>query len=383
MIIIYSCTYEQGEPKEVNIISEYPEISEDTLLEAQYVFTSIAPAEVDTADARSGALSFYHGNNDSLYYLFYNLKRKTFDVFNLDAAKRSSRVFYNFEFATNGSLFSMYVHNLDSIFFLQDYRIALGNQDSIYESWEINSRSMDTLPEFWRTDITKGLFPMFYEKGKVYVSQYCAICEPNDPNHFKQAVEIALNLETGEFQDFGAPSYPKRYLENDYGFMTNPSRAVNNNLHVYSFPADPFLYVKDLNTGELKQYPARSRYQEEEIASYIKDSSWTNDEESQKKLEHLSTAGGYHEVIYDPHRNLYYRTFNIPQPLEREDGKFTTYDDYKVVLMIFDENFKLKKEIILHRWFEASLNPSPKGLIRQTYSENKEEMLFRILKIED
>ena len=114
-------------------------------------------------------------------------------------------------------------------------------------------------------------------------------------------------------------------------------RTVVDNKHIYSFGAEPNLYVFDLKTKKTTVMPARS--QSDTVA--IKGLTKKEMKDVDQKLQILANTSQYHQVIYDPYRKLYYRFFSPFLPEKDEEGLYNSFIDKRYILMVFDQNFNL------------------------------------------
>src|SRR5436189_6251679 len=77
-----------------------------------------------------------------------------------------------------------------------------------------------------------------------------------------------------------------------------------------------------------------------------------NQEDLNLVANHLITSPLYLKIMYDKYKKLYYRFYLDAVELER-DGKYSTYGDKDLYLIVYDSDFKILKEIKLdkdHFW---------------------------------
>ena len=136
-------------------------------------------------------------------------------------------------------------------------------------------------------------------------------------------------------------------------------REGHDSLGILSFMADPNIYVYNYKTNSYKILGGKSDYQEkiEPIENKFKDV--TN-----KMFEFLTTSPFYSRILWDKYRKLYYRFLYCGQDLKNPNGTYNVFADKDLVLMIFDSNFNLLKEIKLkkHTYLDTKAFVAKDGL---------------------
>lgn len=155
-----------------------------------------------------------------------------------------------------------------------------------------------------------------------------------------------LQDHSAEWLDF---SWPDLYRGKRWTFFhTYPSRVKGEgNFLVYSFGADPSLWVLDLQ-GTATSYEAKSDFFSDIVP-------FTGQDETRAFLE----TGVYGMIMYDGYRNVYYRIAGLPTKPIAPDGSAK------------DANYKRYSVIILNRQFEkigeTPLEPIENFLIKDWF----------------
>ena len=152
---------------------------------------------------------------------------------------------------------------------------------------------------------------------------------------------------------------------------------------IFSFQADPNIYIVNRSTAEVSVKPGQSTFH-----TPIQVMSLKYKDDSNKKMAHLTVSPVYLELFWDKYRKLYYRFFLKEQPERNPDGTYNAWHNKKTILMVFNEDFTLLKEIELAEYLSYHYAfVAPQGFFikvdnsKQT-NQNLKSILFEVLKFE-
>jgi hypothetical protein len=83
-------------------------------------------------------------------------------------------------------------------------------------------------------------------------------------------------------------------------------------------------------------------------------------EDIERLKEHLIQTPVYQKILFDKYKNLYYRFFWNSQSLISRSGQYHGIFDRDLILMVFDENFKLITEKNIgnsYLWYYSFVSP--------------------------
>lgn len=295
----------------------------------------------------------YNSQNHSLD--FFNLKNKKFS-FSLKLEKQGVNKISN-------EVRSIWVQNYDSIFILQPYKISLIDTSGIIsENITINNNN-DNVDYSNYQLYADNNFGLFFKSNKLFLEKY-SINSTEKLEFYTLNNEAFFNLDSKTLTDLEI-EYPQIYKNKNYyyGYLIFPARAVNNELHVYSYPADPNIYTYNTSTSKYRKFGGKSKYQLNEIIKIPR-----KNKNSEELFRHMQETAYYGKLLYDKHRNLYYRFFKWALEAENNDGTFNSYGDKKASIIIFDNELNIIDEIKLpeHTYSESGSFVGKEGLYLST-----------------
>ena len=316
------------------------------------------------------------GNNT--YISYFDDFSKKITIISVNECKVINQIDLGKSLTKENFFESFYVHNLDSIFIQEHKNIKLidkaGNVKFNTFVNQTENRSKMSLSNLGYT------FPIIYNSisNELMVGQYCSSCRFYEKKYFQQNIETSLNLSTKQFRETPF-SYSQKYKEGYYGFATLIYRTINDSLSVFSFEADANIYLYNRNNGNIEVKGGKSKYD-----TSIKSLSLDYKNDSNKKISHLTLSPLYFEMYWDPYKKLYYRFF-LKEQLERDSkGSYSIWADKPLVLMIFDENFRIVDELDLGTDYNhSSALVTSKGFyIKKSITKNIKKIEFEIFKFE-
>jgi Domain of unknown function (DUF4221) len=322
--------------------------------------------------------SIKNNQKDSYLTLFDEVSQNIY-IMSLNQNKIIYQIDFKNKITKDNTLESIYLHNFDSIFIQQSNSISLIDTKGL-EKFNIfinqsNRRNMTM------SNKSYGL-PLYFDTitNKLLIGQYCSSCGFNDKKYFQQNIKVALDLSTKKFKEIPF-SFSNKYQQGYYGFANTAYHIMNDSFSIFSFQADPNIYVYNMKNGNLSVKGGQSSFH-----SSINELSLTDKNDSNKKMAHLTLSPLYLEILWDPYRKLYYRIFAKAQLERNPDGSYNSWRNKPRVLMVFDENFSLVTEIALDKTFIFfPIFVAEKGLYINAMKEktlNENTQFFKILKFE-
>jgi len=324
---------------------------------------------------------------DRQSYIFsYNPNRHSLDVYDTKRQAFLPPVLLERE-GPNGieSVNSYFVHKWDSIFILTDQYLCL--IDSLGQVLHTYHTHLPPEGKYVLSSVqSMGRFDIYYyaPRQQIFAFYHPTFIPLNQAAYYEAPIEASLDLRSEQISPlpvYYAPLY--RQGNTYFGYLNMPMRTPTDSLFIYTFPADPNLYVYDRLSGNQRAYGGKSKYAPEPPKSLP-----PNEERSEKKMQHMIESTMYFNVLYDPQRRLYYR-FHFPAvDFHRQDGTYNGFEDKKPVLMVFDDQFRLVQEVEMPDYnFDAIFSfVSTEGLWIPASQNEQEDFIsydiwqFRLLK---
>lgn len=292
---------------------------------------------------------------DSAYMFCYNRNKNTMGVYNLDAPRKIWETsIYNYATPSEleaGEITNIYFHHIDTLVFQHSNFIGLANRDSFYSRVVVNEMTNpNKIPAYiFRSDASPILWDS--EKKGYWAQGYSGLYDKNKSpeRFFGTPVEAFISADsTKKNIEKNIPvTYPPRYKsECLHGYSVQVYRTLGaSGKRIYSFPAESDIYIFDPITQKVDTFPAKSVY--DTLPFACMDKKDVTGKNGDLLMEKFILSPHYQRVIYDSYRNVYYRLFEPAMPQKNKDGYYNTLDDKKLVLMIFDSDFKIIGEILL------------------------------------
>ena len=318
---------------------------------------------------------------DETIFVYFNNATKKLNLTSVLQHKLIKEIDVNSIITKDNNLESVYFHNFDSIFLQQMYNINLIDTCPT-QAFKVPINQSKN-PKMMLNNLGYGL-PMIYDSlaNQLLLGQYSLRYAFYDKKYFRQNIEATFNLSTQQFDETPFP-YSKKYLEAYYGFAISAHRLVKDNYSIFTFQADPNIYVVNRCTGEVSVKAGKSAFH-----TAIQEMSLKYKNDSNKKMAHLTLSPLYLELFWDKYRKLYYRFFLKEQPDCNPDGTYNAWRNKKKILMVFNEDFTLLKEIELEDYLSHHYAfVAPQGFFikadnsKQT-NQNLKSILFEVLKFE-
>ena len=277
-----------------------------------------------------------------------------------------------------GALSSFCFSVRDSLFVLFDQALIFFEKKKIKTIIPINRH--DTLQ--YKTIRFENIedVPIYYDKStkSVIGEVYCSECWQTGPAFYRQKMLGSLSVESGKISLFNI-TFPKKYIEDYYGFDNKPYAESNDSFTLISFPCDDMVYVLNREADATTQFPGRSIYQSIDAQPFLP---LADSESIEKKMRHMTVEPYYAEIRFDKARQLYYRFFLKDIPLKNEDGTYNDFYKKQLILMVFNSQHEVIGEYKLHKYYNRYISFVGKsGLYMQYISPNVSDRGSTVFKI--
>jgi hypothetical protein len=319
-----------------NIEQKYREINTKSNIEKnlKYSFQKVVLIDSIGVPKQKYALSNLYTFDDKEYLSFITLDDSCLYLYNIT----DKNVVYK-HFISSKNVSSTYIVNLDSIFVTDFDNITLYCRNGIVNNYRINTDSTAKIC----IDLTDGN-KLFFDKltSELVVPQYCCVCDFDSDSFFLPSPVAFYNIKNAALRT-PIITHSKKYFTNYYGFLNKAFISSDERYTYISYAIDPNIYIIDRKTMEQRVVGGKSNYQlYDEIPM---DGKYRDNKYGDKKIQHMTVAFMYERIIVDQNRNLYYRLYLDALSEKKKNGLFNTYKDKKTVLMVYNKQFDLIKEI--------------------------------------
>jgi len=320
-------------------------------VELEYVIDSLS---IDVED--SGLFYYPLFSNIKIgvtnYFFGWNHTNNKLDIINLGNLKLERSIKYDVDGPNGiGKIKGLNVVSFDSIFFLSDKRLVLVDTTSkIVADWGINSRNeFAGFDQFAHNITTEENFNIQYNRKtkKIYARLHFPMYSWCDESldYYKENIVAELDLKHLIFKELQI-KYPEFYTQRFYGFRDIPAVSFDNRGYItFDFSVHSNLYQYDIDSESVEIFGGASDFTDNH-ASFLQNQD-CNDTRAGMKHNLLNVK--FLQIQYDPFKHLYYRFHwsNIPE--HKINGKYSSYNDKRLYLSVFDESFGKIDEIELDR----------------------------------
>jgi hypothetical protein len=332
--------------------------------------------------------------NDSLDYFYgYNKPRHRIDIFSLSDRKYLKSISLNTDGPDAvGSPFDFFIHKPDSIFFYGgNYSLDIINEQGVLVAKNLlsktrNSSDFEKQKAGYLSDPIS--FKLYFDSvsNSVFFHSYSMESIPNQAKYYQLPILAEVNLDTGVAIEYPF-NFPDSYLkEGEYlGEYMNPNIVIEDSLIIFSFPNSPEINVYERKSKQLVSKRIESGFTKNTVKS-MRSETYS---EMHLRLNHLIENPYFYKTVFDPFRNLFYRTHRGEHPnpdLNLGNLNFSFTRDY---LTVMDENLNLLEEIELpaHKYDALSFFVTIEGLympfshyLNEEVREDK--LVFHVYKFE-
>jgi putative lipoic acid-binding regulatory protein len=306
---------------------------------------------------------YYFEENTHRQILYAPSKwRKSIDIY--DLSKPSQII--NIRFTNTGNYLSVYIHNFDSIFVIDENRSELFISDfngNILHKWDLNNALKDKDSIY--SAYSFGTTPIYYYNNKVFQN----IGGSGSPDEFyRKYCLLIYDIKDTTFRK--SVNFPAIYQQGKDYLRSAATHCIAENMLVYSFEFDHNIYLYDLNGNLTKKIYRKSQYLDKFAEA---DSSKTryHGYDTRFRIEN----GEYFNIIYDKYQQLFYRIVRHNMSMVDSNGKVNDNIDGKWSIIIKDKNFNVLTEQVFPEKIYNIYNiiPTKAGLLISTYNKNNSQ----------
>lgn len=285
-------------------------------------------------------------NGNSVYFIGFNAPNHKLDVFNLNQEKYEFSIYLETDGPNKvGDPWDFYVHNMDSIFYLDNSSNLhiIDRNARVLNS--INLNKQNSRLAYKASPIS---FKLHYSQvgRNVYFNSYSIKHLPKKSQYYQEPIITWINLENEKLNSFPI-TFPESYSKDGFflGETMEPNVTFFSDEIFYSFPAEHFFYKYDIKNKSTEKYWAESSNTANEAKLMPAD----DYQDLNKRIVHRIENPYFYPLLKDPYRNLYYRIHfgDIPHKVDDLGTQFNSMTEKPEFLMVFDSEFKVITEIRL------------------------------------
>ncbi len=261
---------------------------------------------------------------------------------------------------------SAWMMSMDSIYVVNSYYLyKTSKTGKIQTKFDFTKQQANYSAQANVSNITPPVFKGNY----LYLPAYPDLFPGKLTEIRKMKMMYRVNLDNGKYTLLY--KLPAIYQEGLYGALfIMPFYCYNGEQFIYSFAADPNIYVTDLETNSLS-FTGQSQYLDKVILPVKNEKEVATGEGMTKAFNQRDSYG---PIFYDPFRRRYLRVAEkkvSPQQLASRDWTKSH------TLIIFDENFKIIGESIIDKNINLySIFTTPNGIYARTDGVKDENSLY-------
>jgi|TARA_R100000365_G_C2745382_1_gene74227 hypothetical protein len=308
---------------------------------------------------KTDSIDYFYGYNQSLHRL---------DIFSLTEGEFINSIPLN----TDGpnavdSPFDFFIYQPDSIFLYgRNYSLDIINDQGVVVAKELlplsrNSSGVGKQKVGYLSHSVHFKLYVDSASNSVFFHSYSMESILNKSVYYEVPILAELNLQTGKVKDYPF-HFPDSYLlDGEYlGEYMNPNIVLSDSLIIFSFPNSPVVNVYDRKSGKLISRTIESGFSINTVKSLPSETY----SEIHLRLNHLIENPYFYHTVFDPYRNLFYRTHRGEHPnpdLSLGNLNFSQTKDY---LTVMDHSLNLLQEIELpaHKYDALSFFVTKDGL---------------------
>lgn len=332
IMVLLSCAKNEGQGE------KFPSEELFTLEESELLKIPIDGRTPNTTSSLSYFVEDVEGDKNR-YLVFLNRNRPSIQFYNLDDYNMDLIIELN-EDGPNGvgRPSGVSVVGKDSIYIVSSvgYKISLINQQgTVKKSCRLLNQNQSRGEETGTPRVHTSR-PLYFVDGMAYMN-LAPDRNPHNDHFYEGFTNLKLNFEQCQFSYFN--TFPESMQGNAWGNGSgNYSTTINNNnVFIYSFGPDEYLYSYNPKDHAKQKFYAGSKFIDK--IEPMK-TAWGNTVEYRRKYVLESPA--YLNVIYDNYREVYYR-FAIHEIEEKDEvlGFQNKYFDKPFSIIILNKDLKV------------------------------------------
>jgi hypothetical protein len=305
---------------------------------------------------------FYFDSGQHQYFTHFNQAINSLDIYDMGLGKLIKRISYPTAGLTAISNKSYpFIKSLDSIY------VWTYDPQMVFMTDSSGQKKTEYVFAGNGSDVGVNMVQHFYVVNNKAILAYNPLYY--DPKLRDTSNFLLFDLGSGKIQKSAAvrpistTSFP---LHRSNAF---PRLCLgHNNSIINYFGAGPLIMQTSLNSGSVKYFLLRSKYQEEPYPEPPNDG-------NQPTVENEFLKGGYFLMEYDRYRHVYYLMCLLDEKEPLDDlGNVKTPDDMQLSIVISDTLFRYRGEILLpkNKFFRSMLVTKEGLLVSDAHPNNPE-----------
>ncbi|MCH7402536.1 DUF4221 domain-containing protein [Belliella kenyensis] len=348
--------------------------SDKEIVSLEYVRDLVIPLDSIGSPIYNLFSLYTHGGDE--FYIGHNERSFTLDLINLSKGKVIQSTSLNREGPDGipSRISKMLVHNLDSIFVIQDQKMRIINIDGrILNEYETTIKGEDGSEIGFMINYNDASIHYDPREQAVYTHYFDYGIYNGVEKSLSHPIVLKFYLKNENFEFL--PVYFSEFIQSKKGKVGErmPNLSYIGSKLIYGFPVESNIYSYDIKEGITASYGGKSRFS-------------SNIELSQNDPEYnfRATETWFLHVQYDKQSGLYFRTHWGSQPKKIDEFTYSTAYSKPGYLIFFNENFEIIDEIELDSkyWVEESFTNSL-GLFftkKDLYVDNDLNLVFGVFK---
>ncbi len=293
--------------------------------------------EIDSSLLPSYDVFYVYSDPKKEYFYGYNRYYHTLDIFDLDELKFDFHIQLERQGPNGiGDVEGFFILSKDSIFIFSRHFLAVMNHEGYFLT-KIQLTKIGDYKQFGELGVNPHFKAEYIQKmGKFLLYSFY-------PEKMRLSGPIITSLDFNSRKLYQLPIYNSVYhddVEGELGFITYLNKFyVNDELLVYNFQYESNVYTYNLLTGEKKSYGGKSRFSPGLVTP-------VNKKNPDHWERHAVENPHYFHILFDPLKKMYYR-FHWGMVNYSDNGRFNSFIDKPLYLMIFNEKFEIIGEIKL------------------------------------
>ncbi|RPH30453.1 MAG: DUF4221 domain-containing protein [Bacteroidales bacterium] len=337
-ILLFSCNSNENKYRNLDSIV-------NSKIALDYSFENIS-IPIDSITINTYPIFCNYDIDSNNYLAGYNSKMNTIDVFDLSNKKIHDHIFLKKEGPNSIEyLDGFFIHNWDSIFVNTGFALKIiDSKGNVKATWDIGEFNIVKSGKVGSIGSTIDFFLHYSKKrNSVFFKYTPRNVVYSSKEFFKQPFIAEFSLANNSL-DLLPILYSNFFVENNnVGYLFCPMVSFYDDIVYYGFEGESNIYTYNLQTKEYNAFGARSKYSKN-LTDILPEST-----SEVKKAQHRIESVSFFNIIYDPYRKFFYRLHYCDQKYQVSKNLFNTYNDKLLSIMIFDNKFKLIKEIQLDK----------------------------------
>lgn len=276
-----------------------------------------------------------------------------------------------------GSITSFTFNGKDSLFLLFDQALIFLKNKKLEKVIPINRLDQSQYISFRFANLENAQIYFDKKTDEIIGQVYCSTCPQYQKSFYEQKIIGGISLATGKIRLYDI-SYPEMYIKKYYGFANHVYTYNYDSLTLISLPCDPQVYFLDRYLNTKKSIWAKSIFQKNDAPPF--DTAFVKSTE--EKMRHMVIVPYYSEVRYDKYRKLIYRFYLKELDLKNDQGKYNSFEQKQLVLMVINQNNEIAGEYELDKYYNNFISfVGEKGLYINYFSRNPKDSDKKVFKI--